>query len=240
MKPMACFQTLLGGTPPGAEPGHRWYVRLALEARRIGTVALAGLVFLAGCGGGERQDANEPDGNYKVEVTRLSFPKQQRLAQVSELVVGVRNAGEETIPNVAVTVHGFNYDAASGEGARAVGPEPPPLRRQRHQRRHRRLSRGQGRDPQGLRHRLRRHLGLRTAEARPREDLPLVGDGGQGRSLQARHGASRPASTARRARSASAAARPSAARSAATWLQEAPQVKIGEDGKTVVEADEPR
>ncbi len=122
---MACFQTLLGGTQPGAAGRHRWYVRLALEARRIGTVALAGLVFLAGCGGGERQDANEPEGNYAVEVTRLSFPKQQRLAQVSELVVGVRNAGDETIPNVAVTVHGFNYDAASGEGARLSDPSRP-------------------------------------------------------------------------------------------------------------------
>lgn len=104
------FPIVARGNPsPGAARPHRWYVRPALEARRIGTVALAGLLMLAGCGSGERQDANESEGNYKVEVTRLSFPKQQRLAQVSELVVGVRNAGDQTIPNVAVTVHGFNY-----------------------------------------------------------------------------------------------------------------------------------
>jgi hypothetical protein len=95
-----------------------------LKARRIGTVAVAGLVVLAGCGGGERQDENEPSGNYKVEVTRLSFPKEQRLAQVSELVVGVRNAGDQTIPNIALTVHGFNYRKAA-EGTTLSDPSRP-------------------------------------------------------------------------------------------------------------------
>jgi hypothetical protein len=109
----------------GAGRSDRWYVRLALEARRIGTVALVGLVFLAGCGGGERQDANEPEGSYEVEVTRVSFPEEQRLAQVSELVVGVRNAGDETIPNVAVTVDGFNYDLGGSEGAQLSDASRP-------------------------------------------------------------------------------------------------------------------
>lgn len=96
-----------------------------MEARRIGTLALAGLVFLVGCGGGERQDANEREGNFAVDVTRVSFPERQTLAQVSELVVSVRNAGDETIPNVAVTVHGFNYDAASGEGVQLSDASRP-------------------------------------------------------------------------------------------------------------------
>ncbi|HEY6781561.1 MAG TPA: hypothetical protein VI111_11435 [Thermoleophilaceae bacterium] len=82
------------------------------------------MLVLAGCGSGERQDANESAGNYKVEVTRLSFPKQQRLAQVSELVVGVRNAGDQTIPNVAVTVHGFNY-RKQAEGTQLSDPSRP-------------------------------------------------------------------------------------------------------------------
>jgi hypothetical protein len=70
-------------------------------------VALAGLA--AGCGGAERQDADEPEGEFDVDVVSASFPKRQKLAQSSELVVTVRNAGDRTIPNIAVTVHGFGF-----------------------------------------------------------------------------------------------------------------------------------
>jgi hypothetical protein len=100
------------------------YVRPALEARTIAMLAVAGAVALAGCGGGGRQDENEPSGNFTVEVTRLSFPKQQRLAQTSDLVVGLRNAGSKTIPNIALTVSGFNYRADS-EGAKLSDPSRP-------------------------------------------------------------------------------------------------------------------
>jgi hypothetical protein len=62
-----------------------------------------------GCGPGERQDADEPEGEFAVEVDKASFPKKQRLAQDSDLVVTVRNAGDETVPNVAVTVEGFTF-----------------------------------------------------------------------------------------------------------------------------------
>jgi hypothetical protein len=65
-------------------------------------------VVLAGCGG-ERQDEDEPEGDFDVEVTRASFPKKQRLAQSSNLVITVRNAGDRAVPNVAVTVEGLNY-----------------------------------------------------------------------------------------------------------------------------------
>jgi hypothetical protein len=70
-------------------------------------VALCLLAF-AGCGGGERQDENEPEGNFPVEVVRATFPEQQKLAKSSDLVVTVRNAGNDTIPNIAVTVNGFD------------------------------------------------------------------------------------------------------------------------------------
>ena len=66
------------------------------------------LLAFAGCGGGERQDENEPEGNFAVEVVRASFPDHQKLAKSSDLVVTVRNAGDETIPNIAVTVNGFD------------------------------------------------------------------------------------------------------------------------------------
>ena len=76
-----------------------------MRARSV--VALC-LLAVAGCGGGERQDENEPEGNFPVEVVRASFPDHQKLAKSSNLVVTVRNAGDDTIPNVAVTVNGFD------------------------------------------------------------------------------------------------------------------------------------
>jgi hypothetical protein len=69
------------------------------------------LLVVAGCGSGERQDENEPEGNFPVEVVAAKFPEDQKLAKRSDLVVTVRNAGQETIPNIAVTVDGFDEDA---------------------------------------------------------------------------------------------------------------------------------
>jgi hypothetical protein len=89
----------------------RWYVRPALSLRRThgrAAIAVAGLAVLAGCGG-ERQDENEPSGEFPVEVLGATFPEDQKLAQSSNLVITVRNAGDETIPNIGVTVDGFNY-----------------------------------------------------------------------------------------------------------------------------------
>ena len=83
-----------------------------MEARRRyarGAVVLAGLIAATGCGGGERQDADEPEGEFPVQVLNASFPERQKLAQSSSLVITVRNAGTETIPNIALTVDGFNY-----------------------------------------------------------------------------------------------------------------------------------
>lgn len=74
---------------------------------------LVGLCLLAGagavgCGGGERQDAGEPEASYEVEVVDVSFPKRQRLAQRSELEITVRNDDAKTIPNIAVTLDGLS------------------------------------------------------------------------------------------------------------------------------------
>lgn len=65
---------------------------------------------LGGCGGGgERQDENEPEGKFKVEVVKAEFPSKQKLAKRSDLVITVKNAEtEQTIPNIAVTVRGFD------------------------------------------------------------------------------------------------------------------------------------
>jgi hypothetical protein len=103
--------------------GIRWYVRPALEARRnLCALALAGVTAVAGCGGGERQDEDEPEGDFAVEVVRASFPEDQKLAKSSNLVITVRNAGRDTIPNIAVTVDGFNFRKPDPELA---DPERP-------------------------------------------------------------------------------------------------------------------
>jgi hypothetical protein len=81
-----------------------------LGRRRLHS-ALAGAcaLSLAACGGGERQDENEPEGKFKVEVVKAEFPTKQKLAKRSDLVITVRNAEtEKTIPNIAVTVRGFD------------------------------------------------------------------------------------------------------------------------------------
>lgn len=82
---------------------------------------LAGLV-LAGCGGGARQDAGAPSGNFPVAVTTATFPGAQRLSERTHLVLAVRNIGSETIPNVAVTICNGTcaYPAPPGEGTGAA------------------------------------------------------------------------------------------------------------------------
>jgi hypothetical protein len=66
-------------------------------------------VLASGCGGGntvkgERQDNDEPKGNFPVAVEEAEFPLQQELAETSTMRVVVRNAGDERIPNIGVTV----------------------------------------------------------------------------------------------------------------------------------------
>jgi hypothetical protein len=65
-------------------------------------------LLLAGCGGGQRQDAKEPKGTFDVDVVKDSFPLEQHIAKQSRLRIAVRNTGDKTIPNVAVTVKGLS------------------------------------------------------------------------------------------------------------------------------------
>ncbi len=82
----------------------------------VGALALV-LPGCGGCGGGgSRQDANEPSGKFPVQVVTSSFPTRQRLAQTSDLKIGVKNSGTKTVPAVAITisidknaVHPFSY-----------------------------------------------------------------------------------------------------------------------------------
>src|SRR3954454_22989124 len=75
---------------------------------RAGMMGALMASMVAGCGGGERQDKNEPSGTFDVSVVRDSFPLSQHVARQSRMRIRVRNAGDKTIPNVAVTVKGFS------------------------------------------------------------------------------------------------------------------------------------
>jgi hypothetical protein len=90
-----------------------------LRRRSVATLCL---LAVAGCGGGERQDENEAEGSFPVEVVTARFPEDQKLAKSSNLVVTVRNAGRETIPNIAMTVDGFDENKNDPELADASRP----------------------------------------------------------------------------------------------------------------------
>jgi len=71
--------------------------------RRALVVASLALVA-GGCGGGPRQDADEPSGTFKVEIVRASFPQRQHIAEPVVMRLRVRNADRRSLANVAVTV----------------------------------------------------------------------------------------------------------------------------------------
>src|SRR5215208_7354593 len=76
------------------------------EARiAIGIAAITLAVGVTACGGGQRQDVTEPEGNFPVQVTTAKFPNHQQLARFSYLQLAIKNAGNETIPDLAVTIN---------------------------------------------------------------------------------------------------------------------------------------
>lgn len=89
--------------------------------RRL-VILLAVLTF-AGCGGDARQDADEPSGTFRVEVVDASFPERQQIAEPVELKLSVRNADDESLRNVAVTVETSpeGENAAISFGQRSSG-----------------------------------------------------------------------------------------------------------------------
>ena len=60
-------------------------------------------MLLVACGE-ESSDSNERAGSYQLEVVDASFPSEQFLGQTSLMKLGVRNAGEEEVPNLVVTI----------------------------------------------------------------------------------------------------------------------------------------
>ena len=68
-----------------------------------------------GCGGGTRQDKDEPEGDFPVEVVEAEFPEDQKLAKDSKMRIVVRNAGDEDVPIISVTVECPGQKRGEGE-----------------------------------------------------------------------------------------------------------------------------
>jgi len=98
----------------------------AIRARIAIALALFGaVVALPACGGGgEPQDELEPSGEFPVEVTEAKFPTHQRLAETSDLLLSVRNIGDEQIPDLAVTIC---IDDCTADGSFSLRAEQPGL-----------------------------------------------------------------------------------------------------------------
>jgi hypothetical protein len=100
---------------------------------RITIVAvLAAALGLSACGGGQRQDVTEPSGNFPVQVSKSSFPTRQDLAQTSDLELAIKNTGDQTIPNLAVTIYTGDIKAGvtatgSGQGSFNIRLNDPSL-----------------------------------------------------------------------------------------------------------------
>jgi len=50
------------------------------------------------------QDADEPEGEFTLEVVDASFPAKQTIAQPARMRLTVRNTDDRELPNLAVTV----------------------------------------------------------------------------------------------------------------------------------------
>jgi hypothetical protein len=78
-----------------------------VNARTFPALALAAVLSMGivACGDDERQDVDEPSAEFPVNVSEAKFPTNQRLAQTSDLRLAVENIGEETVPDLAVTIY---------------------------------------------------------------------------------------------------------------------------------------
>jgi hypothetical protein len=79
-----------------------------LVAGALVLLAVPAIGLTACGGGGERQDKNELKGTWQVDVISASFPGRQRLADNVELRIKVKNVDSRPVPNMSVTVDGFD------------------------------------------------------------------------------------------------------------------------------------
>jgi hypothetical protein len=81
----------------------------------IGLLVALSVVGISACGGGERQDADEPSGDFPVQIVSADFPIKQQLAENTNLTLTVANTGEKTIPDLAITI--FTSSSVTGESS---------------------------------------------------------------------------------------------------------------------------
>jgi hypothetical protein len=89
-------------------------------------------VGLSACGGGQRQDVTEPAGNFPVQITAAKFPNHQKLAEASDLQLEIKNVGDQSIPDLAVTINTGNQKSpatstGSGQGSFNIRVDEPNL-----------------------------------------------------------------------------------------------------------------
>jgi hypothetical protein len=63
---------------------------------------------LAGCGGGERQDAGQKSGSYQVKIVSTSFPAEQSISSPAAMQIVVRNDGKQAVPDLTVSLEGLS------------------------------------------------------------------------------------------------------------------------------------
>lgn len=73
-------------------------------------------------GAGTAATAAGSRGGYPVAIDAADFPAAQTLAQTTDLVIAVRNAGRRTIPNVAVTICNVTCASPAPKGQGSSAP----------------------------------------------------------------------------------------------------------------------
>lgn len=97
-------------------------------ARALAGVGVLGAaIALASCGGGTRQDATEPVGNFKVAVTKASFPTKQQLSETTDLQLAIKNTGKMALPDLAITIFTGTSRNPTADGSFSERVDDPSL-----------------------------------------------------------------------------------------------------------------
>jgi hypothetical protein len=97
---------------------------LAVRACKRAGIGFAVALMAAGvasCGGGERQDAGEPEGDFPVQIVSANFPSKQQLAQNTNLTLSVANTGDKAIPDLAITIFTTSNASTSESSSSTTG-----------------------------------------------------------------------------------------------------------------------
>jgi hypothetical protein len=93
---------------------------------RVWVLFAVACLALAGCGN-DRQDADEPEGEFALEVVEASFPARQSTAQHATMRIAVRNIDDRDLPNLAVTINTEAEGGGDTAGAFATSATDPRL-----------------------------------------------------------------------------------------------------------------